>query len=407
MREASAKLSLRHLSAFMAVVDCGRISAAGDALRRSHSAIARSLEMLETRFGRPLLTRSRAGVAPTPAGLACDARCRIIENELASLRDLLERSGHAGLRGRQACLFRMQVDVSRLRALVSVHNLGSVQGAAHLLSVTQPAVSSSIRALETDLGVALFVRTPRGMIPTPAGASVAMASRRILSELRRIDDDIASLRGAPSGLVCIGGLAYSRNAVLPRAIKEVVGRFPQIVVRTVEGPLDSLLVAMHAGEVDVIICARPEAVMLEGVKVETLLRDRMKLFVSRDHPLAGRKAVPAGEVLDYPFILPPVGTVTRALLVSTFRAVAGRDPEGAVETSSYTIIRKLVMESRQICFRSVSEFSPEGEDVSIVPLDLAFDLPAREICLLQRKGAILTAAAADALAVLRDVARGH
>ena len=360
----------------MVVLECGRVSAASAMLRRSHSAISRSIALLERRFKCTLLTRSPAGVKATSKGVACNARCLIIRRELLELKDLLINSGHVGLRRRATALFRMHVDVSRLRAIVAVHDFGSVRNAAHFLAVSQPAVSSSISSLEKDLDVALFVRTPGGMIATPAGVSAAISFKRIISELRKIEDDTASVDGASSGLVCVGGLAYSRNALLPKVIKHVLANFPKIVVRTVEGPIDALLVALHAGDVDIIICARPDPALLEGIVVEPLVQDRMRLFVFRDHPLAGRKKLNGEDVIQYPFILPPIGSITRKLLDKAFQETTGRTPEGSVETSSYTIIRKLLVGTRQVCFRSVSEFSHDLSDRQIVQLDVDFDLPS-------------------------------
>ena len=144
--------------------------------------------------------------------------------------------------------------------------------------------------------------------------------------------------------------------------------------------------------------------MLEGSLVEPIIDDPMGLFVSHQHPLAGRQNVTAEDVLAYPFIFPPVGSVTRDLLEETFLKVAGRLPKGMVETSSYTIIRHILLNSPQIAFRSMSEFGVERQGNLVVPLDLDFALPARSICILQRRGANPTSAAQEVLTILREEA---
>jgi LysR family transcriptional regulator of gallate degradation len=222
--------------------------------------------------------------------------------------------------------------------------------------------------------------------------------------LRKMEDDVESFEGTSSGLVCVGGLAYSRNALLPEAITQVLAQHPQVLVRTVEGPIDSLISGMHAGEIDVLICAEPNKALLESVAVEPIVRDPMGLFVSAGHPLAGRKSLSAEELLRYPFILPPLGSVTRALLDEVFTKTVGRPPEGAVETSSNAVIRYLLLNSEQISFRSRIEFSAEELAGRIVPLDLGFALPERTICLLQRCGVRQTAAANDFMRIVREVA---
>src|SRR3546814_4947667 len=69
---------------------------------------------------------------------------------------------------------------------------------------------------------------------TPAGVLGALCAKRILAELRKMKDDIASIDGGSSGLVCVGGLAYSRKTLLPEAIRRTLWAFPRIVVRRSE-----------------------------------------------------------------------------------------------------------------------------------------------------------------------------
>src|SRR3546814_12964411 len=93
------------------------------------------------------------------------------------------------------------------------------------LGISQPAVSSSIRHLEADLGIELFSRTPKGMMATPAGVLGALCAKRILAELRKMKDDIASIDGGSSGLVCVGGLDYPRKTLLPADISRTLWPF--------------------------------------------------------------------------------------------------------------------------------------------------------------------------------------
>src|SRR3546814_14736604 len=85
------------------------------------------------------------------------------------------------------------------------------------------------------------------LLPTPT---------LVRSGLGKMKDDIDSIDGGSSGLVGVGGLAYSRKTLLPEAIRRTLWAFPRIVVRTVEGPIGALIGAMHAGDIDALICAR-------------------------------------------------------------------------------------------------------------------------------------------------------
>jgi LysR family transcriptional regulator of gallate degradation len=387
----------------MAVASTGQLARASTLLRRSASAIARSLTLIEDRFSAPLMSRSAAGFGLTRAGELVAGRCRAIETELAGCRDRLRRTFRHEVQ-ENAAFFRMQMDISHMKALLAVQEFGSVQRAANYLSVSQPAVSYSIRLLESDIGTEIFSRTPRGMITPQAGSSIAVTIRRVLSELARMTDDVKSSGGISTGLVVVGGLPYSRSALLPETIRRIVENYPGIVVRTVEGPISSLLTAMHSGEIDLAIGGHPEQTLLDGVSVEPIARDRMGFFVAANHPLAGRHGLSLDEVSEYPFILPPAGSMTRDILDELLSGSTTGRPLPRIETSSYSIIRKLLISTDNIAFRSLREFAAEDSDGRIIPLDLAFELPSRTICLLKRGDVRLTSAVQNFLEVLHDVA---
>lgn len=82
------------------------------------------------------------------------------------------------------------MDLKQLTALVTVSDTGSVTRAARLLRVVQPAVSRYIRALEDEVGVPLFERTPQGMTLTSAGEVLVERARRALLELERAKAEI-------------------------------------------------------------------------------------------------------------------------------------------------------------------------------------------------------------------------
>lgn len=382
--------SLRNLRAFASVVETGRFSAAARQVQRSVSAVSRSVSLLEEALGRTLLLREAGQPALTPAGRAVAQRCAIIQRELSSSHDQLVRY-HGVTVPPSSALFGMMIDCAHLRALVAVRDLRSVRRAAQVLGVTQPAVSYSIRLLEADTGAKLFSRLPTGMVATTAGDSLAITARRVLAEISRVIDDVRSAEGVSTGVVRVGGLAYSRTAILPGAIRQVLATHPNISIRTIEGHIDQLMSALHYGEIDVLLCAYPDRALLDGISIERIERDHLGFFVRPGHALAARRDVPLIDLLDYPFILPPIGTITRVLLEDFFVKHGLRLPVGRVETSSYSLVRELISGSDAIAFRTVREFPPKDSSLAIA-IDLDVASPEREICALQRRDARQTAA---------------
>src|SRR5258707_14079944 len=84
----------------------------------------------------------------------------------------------------------------QLAALVSASESGSLRQAAEKLHLSQPALSRSIRELETELGVKLLERTPLGVEPTAYGHALILRSRIVDSALRQASHDIEHLKAA-------------------------------------------------------------------------------------------------------------------------------------------------------------------------------------------------------------------
>lgn len=85
------------------------------------------------------------------------------------------------------------VSFDQLRYFVAVADTGTTRAAAARLHVSQPPLSRQIRALEAELGVDLFERTPRGMALRPEGQALLRRARRILSEVGDAVDEAKRL----------------------------------------------------------------------------------------------------------------------------------------------------------------------------------------------------------------------
>jgi LysR family transcriptional regulator of gallate degradation len=113
---------------------------------------------------------------------------------------------------RNAAIFGMLTHERRVRAFIALTEQHHMPSVAESLGITQPAVSIAVRQLEDSIGVALFERTARGMMPTPAGTALALRLKRALAEIRHAVADIASLRGVTQGTVTVGALPLAHAA---------------------------------------------------------------------------------------------------------------------------------------------------------------------------------------------------
>jgi LysR family transcriptional regulator, low CO2-responsive transcriptional regulator len=103
--------------------------------------------------------------------------------------------------------FRRDLTVRQLRALVAVHEMGSVTAAAKRLNLTQPAVTLQLRNLEALAGLPLVQRTGEGMRLTDAGREVMALTGRIEAALVDCEQALDMIAGRSGGRVSIGAVS--------------------------------------------------------------------------------------------------------------------------------------------------------------------------------------------------------
>lgn len=86
------------------------------------------------------------------------------------------------------------MDTEQIRVAVAVARHGSFTGAALRLYMAQSTVSRHVAALERELGVPLFVRGPRRVVPTAAGEGFLIAAQEVLTDLERAVTDARRTR---------------------------------------------------------------------------------------------------------------------------------------------------------------------------------------------------------------------
>src|SRR5215207_7763156 len=143
--------------------------------------------------------------------------------------------------------------LSLLRAVDAVDAHGSLLKASAVLGVTQPALTKSLHELEDIVQVRLFDRHSRGVRPSGAGLLFVQTARRVLAELRRLDEELDRLASPGGGAVALGALPVAAAGVLPGALARLRADYPNIKVRLQQGRTEDLLPLLASGEIDLIV----------------------------------------------------------------------------------------------------------------------------------------------------------
>jgi LysR family transcriptional regulator, regulator for metE and metH len=194
------------------------------------------------------------------------------------------------------------LEVRHLRLVAAVADTGSVTRAARRLHLTQSALSHQLRDVETRLGTALFARTARRMVPTPAGERLLQTARRVLEELAGAERDLGAA-AADAGVARVATECYTCYHWLPGVLREFRERWPRVELRIVPEVTADPVGALRADALDVAIVHRTPADEEGALRYTALFDDEMAVIVPPGHRLAEAPFVRPEELADEHLIL--------------------------------------------------------------------------------------------------------
>lgn len=197
-----------------------------------------------------------------------------------------------------------------LEYFLEVVRTGSVNEASRRLLVAGSAISRQIGKLEQEIGVPLFERRPRGMVPSEAGSLLAAYARRAALETDQVLADIRG-RGRMGSVVRVASSQGAAQEFLPRAMaafrREHPGTTFQLPVVTPS--LATQMVQDGSVDLGVTFSLAPAP----DVRVVHAQRAPIQALVRSDHPLAQRDEIHLHDLLPYPVALTEEGTTNRRL----------------------------------------------------------------------------------------------
>lgn len=289
--------------------------------------------------------------------------------------------------------------VQHIQTLVAIANAGSLRGAAEALGKSQPALTKSLRQAEDDLGVPIFQRSSRGVVPTELGERVLTRARAIASEIDRLDDDVAQLRGEQVGSIHVCVSPFAAVKIMPQALARFHAKFPKIEIHLTSGLFPSALKPLRDGRTDIVIGPTPPAGMAREISVEPLLKTPIVLITSKTSSYQKAKKLADLTGANWIMIGAPLGPgdIFRKPFVDH-----GLVPPKATTTSeSYFGAMSLVEELGAVCTfpMRLLEDVRQGWDVDQIQIEETLD--PLEISLMTRSGHPLTPMAEELVNALR------
>ena len=207
------------------------------------------------------------------------------------------------------------MEIYQLRAYVTVARIGHLTRAAEVLHVTQPAVSGQIKALEEELGIALFDRKPGRIVLTRAGERLLPEAEKVLETAGSLIAQARALQGELSGSLVIGTVGDPDSLRLGSLLNGLVSALPLMEIKTRAGDAEVLREAVATSSLQASFYIGPNIPReVNGLPLQSLQYRIVAPFSFSQRILhAGWR-----EIADMPWIGAPATSHAQTLLRDLF-----------------------------------------------------------------------------------------
>lgn len=231
------------------------------------------------------------------------------------------------------------MELYQLRTLVAIAEAGQLTRAADKLHLSQPAVSAQLKALEEELELQLFERTPAGMTLTPAGKRVLESAGAVLSAAEDLHNEARRLQGQVVGKASIGTLSDPEFIRLGEFMNAAMARYPLLELELHQEVTGVALERVAAGDFDASFyygdIGSPDIAGLP-------LRDVAYRIAAPAEWKSNLEKASWAEIAEMPWIIPPPMSTHHKLVYSLLQKYAV-EPGKVVEADQEAVISSLVV----------------------------------------------------------------
>lgn len=298
---------------------------------------------------------------------------------------------------------RSHLKIRHLVLLVELGVHGSVLHAA-AANLTQPAASKLLGELEHALGIPLFERLPRGVVPTRYGEVMIRRAGAALAEMDAAHQEVMELLSGLTGRVAVGTVLTPSTSLLPEAVKLLKARSARVHVSITVDTSKLLIERLRAGSLDLVIGRILDTESAAELNFEPITDEPHSLIARAGHPLAQHPNLQLEDLVHEGWILPPGGSILRDRLTALFLSHGLDQPGEIVETMALPVIANLLLDSDMVVAlpeELISQYLETGL-LTVLPYDLGLRMDWYGI--ITRKNHKLSPGAESMLVMLREIA---
>jgi DNA-binding transcriptional LysR family regulator len=224
------------------------------------------------------------------------------------------------------------MDLRQLRCFIAVAEELHFGRAAEKLGLAPPALSRQIGALESELGVALLIRTTRQVSLTRSGLILLEDARAVLARLEKTSRSVREAATTSRKQLRVGAIDSASSSFLPGVIAAFIAQNPAVDFRFVEAMTGPLMQMLETGKLDLVLCRPPRR--SSDCTFEVLRVERPLVVLPIGHPLVSAPEITMHDLVSLPFVMPSkrIRPYAHDLVMSYFESV-GASPAVSIEAT--------------------------------------------------------------------------
>lgn len=233
------------------------------------------------------------------------------------------------------------MEIRQLQSFLAVLNEGSVSRAAAKMCLSAAAVSMQLHNLATELGVQLFVRSGRKLLPTAAAHQLAEHSRRVLEGVRGIERTFANSPEKDHRPFHFAAGATTLIHRLGKPLRLLRNHFPNNEIRVTVAATEEMVQGLHEGRFDLCLISLPYDET--GLRILPLFDEELLGLRPSAQRVRSSSVITlqASDLERVPFLLYPKRSNMRTIIDRFFQQI-GITPQVVVEADDTEAIKRLV-----------------------------------------------------------------
>ena len=249
---------------------------------------------------------------------------------------------------------KTRLRMRHLQLLFVLSEEGSLRKAAEVMAMTQPAATKALHELESLVGEALFVRTPRGLVPNLLGEAAVRYAHLVFADMGTFHEEMKALQSGDLGLIRIGAMGSLTGSLLPRTIAQLKQKHPRLNINIMIDTSDILLQALNRDQLDLLVARIPQGYPFDGLSFEPFDEEVIQIVARTDHPQMYNAAASLASLADYPWVIQSQPAPLREIYSQIFREAQLAAPVSTVETASTMLTSSLLQQTDMIALMPMS-----------------------------------------------------